>query len=118
MATSAKASRVEFNDKLIGAIQKRPILWDSTRKDFKEQRKRMAAWAEVATEVGCDPEDNNLQGRWKSLRDTFTKKHRAWKTGAPSGSGAADAQHVKWPYFHMMMFLKDQVDIGRWSRTS
>ncbi|KAK8785367.1 hypothetical protein V5799_008270 [Amblyomma americanum] len=55
--------------------------------------------------------DNNLQGRWKSLRDTFTKKHHAWKAGAPSGSGAADAMLVKWPYFHMM-FLKDQVDIG------
>lgn len=56
MATSAKASRVEFNDKLISAIPKHPILWDSKRKDFKEQRKSAALWAKVVTEVGCDPE--------------------------------------------------------------
>ncbi|KAK8757276.1 hypothetical protein V5799_000022 [Amblyomma americanum] len=128
MATFSKAARLEYNDRLITAVQKHPILWDSSRMDYKDHRKKAVAWAEVVTELGCDSDETNFvpavvgnlarrraqseHARWKSLRDTFIKKHRAWKDGAPSGSGADAAKQVRWPYFHLLMFLKDQVDIG------
>lgn len=38
------------------------------------------------------------------------------KTGASSGSGAKDAKkdkEVTWPYFSMLTFLKEEVEIGR-----
>ncbi|XP_049514183.1 uncharacterized protein LOC125941256 [Dermacentor silvarum] len=109
----SKAARVEFNDRLIAEVQKRPVLRDCCRPDYKDQRKKMTAWEEVAAECGRDPDGSTVQARWKSLRDTFTKKHRAWKTGAPSGSGADGSNDIRWPYFKLMIFLKDLVDIGR-----
>ncbi|XP_075539188.1 uncharacterized protein LOC142573835 [Dermacentor variabilis] len=113
MAKSSKAARLEYNDKLISAVQIRGIIWDCGRQDYKDQRKKAAAWAEIIADIGTDPEGSNVQARWKSLRDTFRKKYRVWKDGAPSGSGASESKHVRWPYFHQLMFLKDQMDIGR-----
>ncbi|XP_077529763.1 uncharacterized protein LOC144142266 [Haemaphysalis longicornis] len=112
--SSSKAVRLEFNDKFITAVQKRPILWECGRADYKDQRKKSVAWEEVAAEIGCDLQEANLPGRWKSLRDTFTKKLRMQKTGAPSGSGAKEgkkAKEVTWPYFTMLKFLKDETEI-------
>lgn len=82
------------------------------RTDYKDQRKKTAAWEDVVAEIGRDPEGSTAQARWKSLRDTFSKKHRTWKTGAPSGSGASDGKEVRWPYFKLLLFLKDLVDVG------
>ncbi|XP_065309212.1 transcription factor Adf-1-like [Dermacentor albipictus] len=113
----SKAARLEFNEKLISAVQKRAILWDCSRYDYKDQRKKAQAWEEVAAEIGCDLQEKNLQARWKSLRDTFTKKYRVHKHGAPSGSGASDAKgindaSVSWPYFTLLKFLKDQAEVA------
>lgn len=52
----SKAARVEFNDRLIAEVQKRPVLWDCCRPDYKDQRKKMTAWEEVAAECGRDPD--------------------------------------------------------------
>ncbi|KAH7953399.1 hypothetical protein HPB49_007773 [Dermacentor silvarum] len=54
----SKAARVEFNDRLIADVQKRPVLWDCCRPDNKDQRKKMTAWEEVAAECGRDPDDS------------------------------------------------------------
>ncbi|KAK8758891.1 hypothetical protein V5799_003474 [Amblyomma americanum] len=60
MATSSKAARLEYNDKVITAVQKHPILWDSSRIDYKDHRKKAVAWAEVVTELGCDSDETNF----------------------------------------------------------
>ncbi|KAH7966108.1 hypothetical protein HPB49_013875 [Dermacentor silvarum] len=52
----SKAARVEFNDRLIAEVQKRPVLWDCCRPGYKHQRKKMTAWEEVAAECGHDPD--------------------------------------------------------------
>ncbi|XP_040075734.1 uncharacterized protein LOC120836032 [Ixodes scapularis] len=106
-----KAARLAYNDKLICAVQKRPILWNFTLGDYKDHRKKLSIWDDVLEEVGEEPEGNTPQFRWKSLRDTFTKKFKKWKVGAPSGSGADGAKEVRWCYFKMMFFLKDFVDV-------
>ncbi|XP_040075882.1 uncharacterized protein LOC115324544 [Ixodes scapularis] len=59
-------------------------------------------WDDVLEEVGEEPEGNTPQFRWKSLRDTFTKKFKKWKVGGPSGSGADGAKEVRWCYFKMI----------------
>ncbi|KAH7953751.1 hypothetical protein HPB49_011873 [Dermacentor silvarum] len=106
----SKAARVEFNDRLIAEVQKRPVLGLlQTRLQTPAQDD---AWEEVAAECGHDPDGSTGRARWKSLRDTFTKKHRAWKTGAPSGSGADSSNDIRWLYYKLMIFLKDLVDIG------
>lgn len=109
---SAKAARLEYNDRLITAVHKRPVLWDCCRSDYKDPRKKMTAWKEVLADCGRDPAGCSVQTRWKSLRDTFIKKHRAWKTGATRGSGGDDEKSTRWPYFKLLIFLKDQVDIS------
>ncbi|KAH7971347.1 hypothetical protein HPB49_022331 [Dermacentor silvarum] len=53
----SKAARVEFNDRLIAEVQKRPVLRDCCRPDYKDQRKKMTAWEEVAAECGRDPDE-------------------------------------------------------------
>lgn len=51
-----KSARLQYNDKLISAVQKRPTIWDCRRTDYKDQRKKTAAWEDVVAEIGRDPE--------------------------------------------------------------
>lgn len=55
MAKSSKAARLEYNDKLITAVQMRGIIWDCGRQDYKDQRKKAVAWAEIIADIGTDP---------------------------------------------------------------
>ncbi|XP_037529815.2 uncharacterized protein LOC119407050 [Rhipicephalus sanguineus] len=62
----------------------------------------------LSTATSC----STPQARWKGLRDTFTRKHRAWKARCPSGSEADDCKEMRWPYFRSLMFLKDEAKVG------
>ncbi|XP_077497099.1 transcription factor Adf-1-like isoform X2 [Amblyomma americanum] len=102
--------RMEYNDRLIAAVHKRPILWDCGRSDHKDYRKKHTVWMEVLREVGKDPEGSTVQARWKGLRDTFVKKHKTWAATTSNGT-IEGCKEVRWPYFKLLMFLKDQADV-------
>ncbi|XP_072143796.1 uncharacterized protein [Dermacentor andersoni] len=57
--------------------------------------------------------ENIVQTRWKSLRDKFRRLLMAMKKEQKSGAGAEETdatEHVAWPYFELLMFLKDSVE--------
>uniref|UniRef100_G3MKL9 MADF domain-containing protein n=1 Tax=Amblyomma maculatum TaxID=34609 RepID=G3MKL9_AMBMU len=110
--TARATQRMEYNDRLIAAVQKRPVLWDHARSDHKDYRMKHTVWMEVRREVGKDPEGSTVQARWKGLRDTFVKKHKTWVAATAGNSSAQERREIRWPYFKMLMFLKDQVDVG------
>lgn len=45
---------IEFNDRFIAAVQKRPILWNSGLSDYKDQRKKSVTGEEIAAELECE----------------------------------------------------------------
>ncbi|KAH6925509.1 hypothetical protein HPB50_006255 [Hyalomma asiaticum] len=55
---------------------------------------------------------NFIQTRWKSLRDKFRRLCTQLKAAHKSGAGAEDTDemNVSWPYFEMLLFLKDSIE--------
>lgn len=48
---------------LIEAVRQRPILYESTKKSYKDANKKKIAWASIATELDVkDKELNNCVG--------------------------------------------------------
>ena len=114
-------------EKLIEAIRSHPCIYDPIHTDHKVTLKRENAWKAVKQAVGpgftgiillstpskvptaalslfpCTVED--CMKRFKSLRERFVreKKKRTKKSG-----DAADNTPV-WPYYDLLLFLKDVV---------
>jgi len=44
------------------------------------------------------------RGKWKNLKDHFRKEYKRCMTNMES-----DQEMSRWPYFHSMMFIKDQI---------
>jgi hypothetical protein len=42
------------SEKLIEAVKQRPILFESSRKSYKDAERKSRAWKEVAAELGVD----------------------------------------------------------------
>nr|XP_050022800.1 uncharacterized protein LOC126516741 [Dermacentor andersoni] len=103
------------NELLIAIVEARPILWQTKHKEHKNRVKKNVLWIEVAAIVlpGVPNAENIVQTRWKSLRDKFRRLLMAMKKEQKSGAGAEETdatEHVAWPYFELLMFLKDSVE--------
>ncbi|XP_075750390.1 uncharacterized protein LOC142817218 [Rhipicephalus microplus] len=109
-------SRATFNELLIAEVAKRPILWDVKSKHFRNKQKKMILWEEVAEilkEVDESVTADELQARWKNLKDTFRKKIKEEKKIKKSGA-AAPSKTAYWPHIEQMTFLRDVLE-PRWS---
>ncbi|KAM7309330.1 transcription factor Adf-1-like [Ixodes scapularis] len=96
-----------FNEMLIDEVEKRPILWDLSDKEYKNNDKKKHVWNTIGTILGV--EGPKATKRWKSLRDTYVKKKR--DVNAPrSGAGADEVVVVCWAYFKRMTFLNDTLE--------
>lgn len=76
-------SRATFNELLIAEVAKRPILWDVKSKHIRIKQKKMILRKEVAEilkEVDESVTADELQARWKNLKDTFRKKMKRKKS--------------------------------------
>ncbi|KAH6925558.1 hypothetical protein HPB50_007110 [Hyalomma asiaticum] len=102
------------NELLISSVAARPMLWQVKNKEFKNKVKKNALWLEVAAAVlpGVPNAENFIQTRWKSLRDKFRRLWTQLKAAHKSGAGAEDTDemNVSWPYFEMLLFLKDSIE--------
>ncbi|XP_066995202.2 uncharacterized protein [Anabrus simplex] len=83
------ASEQVFNIKLVGEIEKYPVLYNYTLKDYSRKDITEKAWNEVAEQVGMAVPE--CKERWKNVRAVYV---RHMKPG-PSGSGSKN----KKPYY-------------------
>ncbi|CAK1554371.1 unnamed protein product [Leptosia nina] len=64
-------------------------------------------WKEVAG-LFPDMEEMALRKKWKNTRDQFMKEFKKIPVSR-SGDAGADQNTSMWPYFKMMLFIKDDV---------
>ncbi|KAL4703866.1 hypothetical protein ACJJTC_010800 [Scirpophaga incertulas] len=96
---------VEFTERLIQAVRRRPVLYQLGHPDFKNATKKLEAWREIQMEM--DEEVAALKAKWKNLRDTYKKhQHARHSSGAPS---TRKLQH--WTWAEHMRFLDPPEDI-------
>ncbi|KAH6919762.1 hypothetical protein HPB50_029250 [Hyalomma asiaticum] len=96
------------NELLISSVAARSILWQVKNTEFKNKVKKNALWLEVTAAVL--PGVTNAG--WKPLRDKFRRLWTQLKAAHKSGAGAEDTDeiNVSWPYFEMLLFLKDSIE--------
>ncbi|RZF45354.1 hypothetical protein LSTR_LSTR002797 [Laodelphax striatellus] len=102
----------------IAEVEKRPELWDSKVAD-KSFKKRQSSWdsiCEIFSEDYRKKSDierhdmrRQLQRRWKSLRDSFTREISKMKS---SSQGEGCTERKPYMYFKELVFLLDVVDCG------
>ncbi|KAL1479355.1 hypothetical protein MTO96_051910 [Rhipicephalus appendiculatus] len=83
-------------------------------KDFRNKHKSIL-WekiAEILKEVDQSVTADELQARWKNLKDTFRKKLREEKKIKKSGA-AAPSKTAYWPHTEQMTFLRDVMEPRR-----
>ncbi|XP_042561212.1 transcription factor Adf-1-like [Clupea harengus] len=102
---------------LINEIEKRGQLYDHSDPKYKDKRQRDAGWRAVSEAVGITVV--KCHGRWKDLRDQFSKK-------VQPRSGSAAGPQKEWKYSQALSFLVphlqprssrsslDQVDVEDW----
>ncbi|XP_072141993.1 uncharacterized protein [Dermacentor andersoni] len=99
------------NERLISAVEARTFLWLSRHRDHKNRQKKAALWREVAAIVlpGVQDGVTAVQKRWKSLRDKFRRCYND-ATSQKSGAGAEEESECSWPFFELLMFLRDTME--------
>ncbi|XP_064464987.1 transcription factor Adf-1-like [Ornithodoros turicata] len=108
------ASRLEV-ERLIGEVEKRPILWNVKLKAYKDVIKKQLLWTEVADTLGIQEHlfraVDAAQKKWKSIRDNFWKKFQEIRKKKRSGASFEECEVYPeddtWPYFGQLFFLKD-----------
>ncbi|XP_072386042.1 uncharacterized protein [Diabrotica undecimpunctata] len=93
-------------EKLILGVFQRKSLWDQTNKDYHNRDMARKMWISLAKEMGEN--SDVLKSKWRGLRDNF-RKELAKTNKARSGDSGDILITSKWPYFTMMLFLKDNM---------
>ncbi|KAJ4449076.1 hypothetical protein ANN_00471, partial [Periplaneta americana] len=93
-------------EKLIALVFERPTIWNKAHPDHQNRFVISKLWQEVAGEMNLSRD--NVQKKWKYLRDYFRNEATKIK---PIRSGGAGNQDVSpcWPYYKQLLFLKDQI---------
>ncbi|XP_014247423.1 uncharacterized protein LOC106665490 [Cimex lectularius] len=89
-------------EKLILLIQERECLWNHKSEHYHSRDIQRRFWNEVAEETNNKVEE--LKKKWRGLRDIF---RRECKKAIASKSGDQEEYIPKWPYYKIMLFLKD-----------
>ncbi|XP_017487525.1 PREDICTED: uncharacterized protein LOC108380809 [Rhagoletis zephyria] len=88
------------DEKLIDLVRSKEILYNKTMTGYRLSDRKVAAWTEIARELGKTGDQCNK--RWISLHERYSRELR--KMDAPSGSGATT--QVYWPLMDSLSFLK------------
>ncbi|KAI4455637.1 madf domain transcription factor [Holotrichia oblita] len=96
-------------DRLISAVQSKPVLWDKTCEKYKDKFKTHDAWLDVCVEIHKDYDEfdvtkkmefgKHILKKWTQVRDSYRKS----KTKAKSGAGASNAK--AYIYASQLQFL-------------
>lgn len=107
----SKSKRIEHKwneeevNQLILEVEKRPVIWDFWRTDYKIGPKREAAWQEIAEILPNSIPCAELVAKWQNLRGQMRKEFIKIKT-TKSGQ-SAERYKPSWKYFAAMRFVTD-----------
>lgn len=94
MSAGGKRQFVKVNEEMfVNEIKKRPILYNTTLKDYKKITTRHEAWAEVALAMNLS--ESECKKRWRSLRDAFMKVVR----------NKNEDERKTWLHYRLLEFL-------------
>nr|XP_054922996.1 uncharacterized protein LOC126524021 [Dermacentor andersoni] len=119
-----------FNELLITEVSKRPLLWNVKDNNFRNRTSKESLWEEVRDALlkhfdtgkqkkkknscielrDCQLTIEEIQTRWKNLKDTFRKKIK--DEADTKKSGAAAASKSIWPYMQQLEFLRSYCNLG------
>ncbi|XP_050519195.1 uncharacterized protein LOC126893249 [Diabrotica virgifera virgifera] len=95
-------------EKLILGVFERQELWNQTNKDYHNRDMARKMWISLAKEMGEN--SDVLKSKWRELRDNCRKElHRSKNKKGRSGDAGGISIPSKWPYFTLMLFLKDNM---------
>ncbi|XP_064082595.1 uncharacterized protein LOC135198692 isoform X2 [Macrobrachium nipponense] len=99
---------------LISEVQMRPIIWDTSSDEYKDRAKKAEAWAEVCRTLFLDYElrsaadqinlEREVLGRWKSIRDCYTKDYK--KFANKSSQGHRTKKSRRYIFSKQLAFLR------------
>ncbi|XP_075440404.1 uncharacterized protein LOC142485084 [Ascaphus truei] len=95
-------------EQLISEIYKRDPLWNQKVNTYHDRFLTKKLWSEIGEIMSCGTDI--LKTKWKNLRDSFRRELN--KIIHPRSGDAAASVHEytsSWPYFSMMLFLKEQM---------
>ncbi|KAL9707411.1 hypothetical protein quinque_010929 [Culex quinquefasciatus] len=103
-AAVSKRHFVKVNEEMfVREVRKRPILYNTTLKDYKRFSTRHEAWAEVA--VAMRLSEQECKKRWRSMRDAFMKVVR----------NRNEEERKSWIHYRLLEFLLPYIEgaVGR-----
>ena len=92
------------NDKimqLIELFQSKPLLWDSSIKEYKDRNKKNDAFEEISQALNIPKKD--VETKIHVLRTQFTREKKKLSAKKTTGSGAIEK--CKWIYYEPLEFL-------------
>ncbi|XP_046383401.1 uncharacterized protein LOC124171388 [Ischnura elegans] len=93
---------MENDELLIDLVKNYPVLYDRSRKEFRDTSLKDRVWASIGEVLKASGQD--CSSRWGTLRDRFVRELKADSSGLPSGSGAMPRRG--WPLKEAMMWLQ------------
>lgn len=91
-------------EKLITEIQKHPWLFDLTRLDYRDLRKKERSWSAISHAVGLTVDECML--KWRNLRDRYARELRSLRR---KGGSIGNRTTTPWPLMNRMEFLMSHV---------
>lgn len=99
-----------LDERIIKLVQDRPPLYNSKLPiSQRSQAKKGSLWLEIHNLLGGRMSVEDLQKRWRYLRDRYTKAKRKMLEYKPSGSGATTRTDPGFNYYDLLKFLDDGI---------
>lgn len=89
--------------KFIQAVETRPVLWDTTNKDYKDKNKKHDATKELGENFSCD--STEVMRKWKIILAQWRRERKKIADSKASGSGVGDIYKPKWFAFEHLAFI-------------
>jgi len=100
---------------LIEGYRNKPVLWDTSRPDYKDRVKKSLAWNDLSEEFGL--ETAVLQRKIQNLRCQWAAEKNKVERSIRSGASSTSVYKPKWFGYTLLNFLNDSMSV-RQTRTS
>ncbi|GBP23853.1 hypothetical protein EVAR_86230_1 [Eumeta japonica] len=104
---AAERDSLATSEEFVSAVQARTPIWQSKHVHHMNRNVLNKLWKEIA-ELFPDMEEKALRKKWKNIRDQFMKEFKKIPVSR-SGDAGTDENTSMWPYFQMMLVIKDDV---------
>ncbi|KYM94041.1 Transcription factor Adf-1 [Cyphomyrmex costatus] len=99
-----------FDELVIACVQSYTHLYNKKDKNYKDHLMKEQSWKKIAKT--CNVSVDEVQYRWKRLKDRYTKERRLNENATRSGSGKQ--QNKQWPLFESMKSLEKHIQRRRY----